>query len=428
MTPALAVPAAIFRAAEDSSASHVLDGAGSYGDVTSEVKSTAERLLFQETANSAAEPKTEESGMTDADVADAGAREDGVLNVNSGQDDTGQGVPSGDMYKQYVRIYPQENWENISPEERGYSSRKIREFDRYFNRERPFTHFMVVVGGKVIYSKGDLSENVIIASCRKSLLSMLYGKYVEDGTINLDSTLGELRISDKRGLRSIEKKAKVRHLLTARSGVYHPASNSGDDSDLAPRRGSVIPGTFFLYNNWDFNCAGTIFEKLTGQNIYEAFQTDIAEKIGLQDYDWRAQQKTGDRKRSIHPAYHFSISTRDMARIGYLMLRKGKWDNNQQVISEAWVKLTTSPLVENPPPRYGNPKRKPENYSYMWWVFHSREPAWIFSGSYSACGTGGQYITVLPQLDMVIACKDSKKKMNASKLRELIRRLANCRQ
>ena len=65
---------------------------------------------------------------------------------------------------------------------------------------------------------------------------MLYGKYVEDGTINLDATLKDLNIDDNDGLLDIEKKAKVRHLIAARSGVFHPASNTGDDSKHAPKR------------------------------------------------------------------------------------------------------------------------------------------------------------------------------------------------
>ena len=62
----------------------------------------------------------------------------------------------------------------------------------------------------------------------------------------------------------IEKTATIDHLITARSGIYHLASNSGDNSPDAPPRGSQTPGEYFLSNNWDFNAAGAVFEQETG--------------------------------------------------------------------------------------------------------------------------------------------------------------------
>ena len=52
---------------------------------------------------------------------------------------------------------------------------------------------------------------------------------------------------------------------------------------MAPVRGSQKPGTYNLYSNWDFNALGTIFEKKTGRSIYDAFESDIARPIGMQD-------------------------------------------------------------------------------------------------------------------------------------------------
>ena len=53
---------------------------------------------------------------------------------------------------------------------------------------------------------------------------MLYGNYVESGTVKLDKTLAQLRIDDIGGLLPSEKEATIRDLLTACSGVYHEAS------------------------------------------------------------------------------------------------------------------------------------------------------------------------------------------------------------
>jgi len=65
-----------------------------------------------------------------------------------------------------------------------------------------------------------------------------------------------------------EKQARVVDLLRARSGVYHPVDfESPAQISSRPPRGSHAPGTFWFYNNWDFNALGTIFEKKTGKKI-----------------------------------------------------------------------------------------------------------------------------------------------------------------
>jgi CubicO group peptidase (beta-lactamase class C family) len=230
---------------------------------------------------------------------------------------------------------------------------------------------------------------------------MLYGKYVKNGTINLNATLGELGITDHGGLLPAEQKAKVEHLLQARSGVYHEPSNPGsllDNPALVPERGSVKPGTKFLYNNWDFNAAGTVFEKLTGKSVYVAMEEDLALPLGFQDWDISKQRYGGNKSKSIHPAYHIFISTRDMARLGYLMLRKGKWEE-KQIIAKDWHKKM---IAVSTPAEEVNPRRQ-FGYGYMWWIYQTNEPA--LKGAYAAHGAMGQYITVIPELDMVIAHK-----------------------
>jgi len=232
---------------------------------------------------------------------------------------------------------------------------------------------------------------------------MMYGKYVENGTIDLDKTIGELGVDDLQGLLPIEKRATIRNLITARSGVYHPASNSGDDASNAPKRGSKEPGSYYLYNNWDFNVAGALFEELTNQNIYEAFWNDIGKKIGLQDFKLSNQKKGGNIKYSKYRPYHIYISTRDMARIGYLMLRKGNWDGSQ-LISHSWVDEMLTPHT----PRNQMHRKAGSDYweyGYMWWLWDKESSPHFLEGAYTAKGYKGQYITVIPKLDMVVAHK-----------------------
>ncbi|HEY6393119.1 MAG TPA: serine hydrolase, partial [Bryobacteraceae bacterium] len=267
---------------------------------------------------------------------------------------------------------------------------------------------MVVSHGQVVYEYGDLVKLSYLASCRKSILAMLYGNYVASGQIPLTKTLREMNFDDVGGLLPRELDATVENLITARSGVYHPASYPGDASDSAPPRGSQKPGTYYLYNNWDFNAAGAVFEKLTGKDIYDALESDLAKPIGMQDFDRSLQKKEGDAKLSTIPAYPIHLSTRDMARIGQLMLREGNW-NGRQVIPRDWAKqivsLVTPVYDMNPPSWKEYAQGSLWGYGYMWWVWDGQRREGPFAGAYTARGAIGQYITVFPALDVVVAHK-----------------------
>jgi len=305
-------------------------------------------------------------------------------------------------------VYPGQAWEKIEkPEAAGYSTARLQAL-REWLASLDTTAMTVAVGGKALFEYGDQAHLSYLASVRKSVLAILYGRYVENETIPLNQTLHEIGLTDVDGLLPAELEATVENLITARSGVYHPASNSGDSTASAPPRGSQRPGAYYLYNNWDFNAAGAVFEKLTGKDIYDVLETDLAKPIGMQDFDRARQRKSGDAKRSQHMAYHMYLSTRDMARIGLLMLRGGRWQD-RQLVSAGWIRRISSlvtPLNEMNPPSYrslGTGNRW--GYGYMWWVWDAPNSPGPYHGAFTGMGAGGQYITILPQLDMVVAHK-----------------------
>lgn len=309
---------------------------------------------------------------------------------------------------QTAAVFPGKDWQRIEkPESIGYSSARLAAL-RSWLQSLDTTAMMASVGGQSLFEYGDLNRLSYLASVRKSVLAILYGKYVENGTISLQKTLKDLEFTDVGGLMPRELEATVENLLTARSGVYHPASNSGDDTASAPPRGSQRPGAYYLYNNWDFNAAGAAFEKLTGRDIYDALESDLARPIGMQDFDRSRQRKSGDTTVSQFLAYHMWFSTRDMARIGLLMLREGTWAG-QQIASRDWVRRISSlvtPVNEmNPPPHRALGTGVRWGYGYLWWVWDAPNSPGPFQGAYTGIGAGGQFITVLPQLDMVVAHK-----------------------
>ena len=305
---------------------------------------------------------------------------------------------------------PGAEWTRVRPESAGFSSERLEALRGWLKTQQT-TGMMIAVHGQVIFEYGDLKVVSKVASARKSVLAMLYGNYVVSGKIDVRKTVKELGLQESEPFLPIEEHATLEHLLTARSGIYLRSGNDELDAQT-PKRGSEYPGTHFSYNNWDFNAAGTAFEKLTGRNIFDALESELARPIGMQDFD-RARQKKIPAPGSVHPEYAMYLSTRDMARIGVLEARQGIW-NGKQVVPPDWCRYITTlitPFAEINPTGLRNRGRFDRwGYGVLWWVWE--EPMFPgnvsmgpLQGAYSAMGAGGQFITVLPAADMVIAHK-----------------------
>ena len=296
--------------------------------------------------------------------------------------------------------YPGKTWKIADkPEDYGFNSAKLDEAEKYTNTIKTAA-VVIVKNGVIVDEWGKTEEKYMTHSIRKSFLSAMYGNYVKDGTIDLSQTIEEAGITDEPPLSDTEKKATLLDCIKARSGVYHPALYESEGMKaLKPERHTVRPGTHWYYNNWDFNVMGTVFEKFTGKKIFEALEEEIAKPIGMENFTaddgWYV---TGDA--SIHPAYPFRITARDMARFGLLMLREGQW-NEKQVVPADWARESTD--YDSDAALYGS-----DGYGYMWWVaqdgnkFPHLPEVDIPEGSYSARGAGGHYILVIPDKDLVI--------------------------
>lgn len=311
-----------------------------------------------------------------------------------------------------AQIYPNKNWTTQEhPSAQGWGDTGRSLFTQYIIDSTNITGLVIVHKGEIVLEYGDIEENSYIASCRKSVLAILFGNYVENGTLDLDKTLEDLNIDDVSELLPIEKKARIKDLISARSGVYLNGSNGGDFRRFAPKRGSVEPGSYWLYNNWDFNVAGHIFEQETQSNIYEEIESQLAVPLQMEDWDKSLQTKSGNYEVSKFPAYHMWFSTRDMARIGLLMLRKGKW-KGKQVVPEEWIAEIIKQRTSFAEAQKNVPLLKEDGmdlgYGYMWWLIENVDD-YRLKNAYSAQGALGQNITVYPEIDVVLAFKTKSK-------------------
>lgn len=254
------------------------------------------------------------------------------------------------------------------------------------------TAFMILQGGQQVFAWGNIAARSSVASVRKSLISILFGIYAAEGRIDLDATLADIGIDDIDPLTAEEKRATIRDLLTTRSGVYHPSVY--DMSTGRPARGSHPPGTHWFYNNWDFNALGTIFARVTGADLFEAFSERVAKPLGMQDFDI-ADLRFEHGPESMHPVYKMRFSARDLARVGQLFLQGGSWDG-RQIVPETWVRESVRSHVD-----LGGGR----GYGYLWWTAEAGAPGDRLHADvplYYASGFGGQYIIVLPGHDLVV--------------------------
>ncbi len=251
---------------------------------------------------------------------------------------------------------------------------------------------LILKKGESVVEFGDLNRRYMCHSIRKPFIGALFGIYIERGIIDIDMTMEELSIDDiPPQLTAVEKGATIRDLLLSRSGVYHEAGGEAQSMiDARPVRGSHLPGTFFYYNNWDFNALGTIFEQLTGKGIFDAFHEEIALPIGMEDFSPDDCTYQYEPLKSRHPSYFFRMSTRDMARFGLLYQKYGRW-NNRQIVPEEWILESTSiyPVLNNP----GDP------YGYLWRIIPVE--AGLGHGFYHR-GFGVHLLAVLPDLEIVV--------------------------
>jgi CubicO group peptidase (beta-lactamase class C family) len=311
------------------------------------------------------------------------------------------GAQSAQPSATHPDVFPGRSWQQISSlEKAGWSKDRLLAARQYANTDSIHTSaVMVVQSGEVVDQWGDFDKKIDSYSIRKSLLSALYGIYSAEGVIDINQTLEQLGIDDSPDpLTKEEKQARVVDLLRARSGVYHLVDFETESmTKNRPGRGSHAPGTFWYYNNWDFNVLGTIFEKKTGLKIGDAFYQRIAKPIGMQDFQSTDVFYFGG-PASIHPTYHFEITARDLARFGLLYLRRGRW-NGKQIVPETWVEKSghASEMIQANGVDLGG-------YEYLWWVDYGgvHFPEVSFPGIYSARGSSAHYLFIIPTLDMVV--------------------------
>jgi CubicO group peptidase (beta-lactamase class C family) len=299
-----------------------------------------------------------------------------------------------------VKYWPAREWRTSTPEQQGMDSETLSQaFDLIRSRNMNIHSMQIIRNGYLVLDAYfyPYPENSVhdMASVTKSIVSILTGIAVDKGFIpSVDTPVIELFPGheifnlgeNKRGL-------TLKSLLTMTSG--YDCGYQGGEPQLFDMRKSddwvqymldmpVIhePGTRFSYCSGNFHLLAGIIRKVTGMTPKEFARKYLFAPLGIKGVIWPADPdgiQFGWGDLHLHPA--------DMARIGYLFLNNGKWDD-RQIVSSGWIRRSTQRSVRLSDNEY---------YGYGWWVRPEPEP-----GIYEALGRAGQRIVVWPAKNMVV--------------------------
>lgn len=278
---------------------------------------------------------------------------------------------------------------------------------KILRHQYPYIHSLLLVkDGKLVldeyfygYGPGDPHP---IQSITKDVFSLLFGIADGQGLCGPDQKLFDFFPSyrSRPGWEVAKDGITLESLLTMTSGLGcddFKDSNSCswkmfsspdwlEFSLSLPIEGK--PGSHFAYCGACLNPLAAIVEKQSGLSVTAFAQTNLFGPLGIQTPTW------WEGPLGFHsPAFGLVLKPRDMAKIGLLVLQKGKW-NGRQVVPEKWIEESTAPHV--PASMAG----KKADYGYLWWernVIHHGEKLRVLD----AWGVGGQHIFIVPALDMV---------------------------
>ncbi len=206
----------------------------------------------------------------------------------------------------------------------------------------------------------------------------------------------------------------VKQLFNHTSGICPEATGAPNDGtweyilghsgDPRTQKLAFDPGTGCGYSTHALAHAALVCETVTGKPYDEFAVEALFKPLGIGH--WWFQYYQGGEKYGRHPSHGLGMPARDLARIGYCMLRGGRW-GDRQVIPEWFVRETAAPThaVKTPEMRW---KLNPQVFSHGWELPARHDPASGRSGegipadARSKPGSGGQIIAFVPGLDLVI--------------------------
>jgi CubicO group peptidase (beta-lactamase class C family) len=312
-------------------------------------------------------------------------------------------------------------WKRRALKEVGMDENLIEAADKEINFALKTVHsFIIIKNGCLIYEKYyngfKAQHKAQIASVTKSIISSLIGIALDKGMINsIEQKVVDFFPEHKAKITDpLMNEITIKDLLTMTSGILWRVRAMREQMAMRMRKSPdwiefvmTLPIDYgmrgkFVYNSSSSHMLSAILTKATGMStrefankyLFSAIGIDIVsdkplpnEEAGLyQSPIWRSDfQWPTDPQGYNTGGFGLALKPIDLAKFGYLFLKNGVWQG-ERIISEDWVKASTTTKSE------GNSNG---TYGYQWWTNDE------IVHKFFALGWGGQYIMVVPELDIV---------------------------
>lgn len=304
-------------------------------------------------------------------------------------------------------------WPISTPEEQGVDAKKLGEIaGRIRDGELcPRLHALLIVrNGHLVteeYFNNWQAERLhTLQSVSKSFTSALVGIAISRGEFKgVDERVLDFFPDVKEIANMDERKASMRleDILTMRTGTdYHESGadspheqlnklTKGWDRFYLDRPMLAPPGTEFRYDSGGVILLSAMLKNRTGMHAAEYAERFLFRPLGIEQKLWR-----GNTEGHTHTGGGLYLTARDTAKLGLLYLNGGRW-GREQVVPEQWIldslRMHVDLTVRGQPP---------SGYGYLWWVLAPDPRGNGRQYVYAARGRFGQFIFVVPELDMVV--------------------------
>lgn len=305
--------------------------------------------------------------------------------------------------------WPGAQWRTAMPGQVGMDSAAMATLSRDVRRHRwpTLRSLLVVHRGYVVFNEyvrgahPDSLEQVQGVSA--TVTGLLVGVAARDGKLDPQDGITPF-FPEYADLTSLTRNfIRVDHLLTMRSCL-----NFDDDSGKLGSLNQYSSDWLRLIlgsgthdatgERWGYSSAsaivlGGILHAVTGEAADDYARHALFAPLGITRFSWAKGQPNG----LPHMGLGLSLTVPDMARIGYLMLREGRW-NDDPILSDTWI----GQMRERVSTDVGKWMAYRLDYGRMLWILPSVSGATGSGDVLAASGGGGQWILVVPGKDLVV--------------------------
>jgi CubicO group peptidase (beta-lactamase class C family) len=299
------------------------------------------------------------------------------------------------------QIWPTTQWQTSTPEEQGMDSTALASL-LDFGTTRGLDSLLLVRHGRIVldayYAPYTADIPHRINSSTKAVVGTLAAIAQKDGLLDsFDRPV--LDFFSDRSIANLDERKKaitIQNLLDMTSGIdwREPLDGRPDSMIEMGRQQNWVkfaldrpmvraPGQVFNYNSGSTHLLSAIITKLTGMSAADYAQARLFGPLGINVSNWRQ-----DPQGISIGGFGLALLPRDTAKIGYLYLRGGQWED-QALLPPAWIDKVSHATVNM------NAAFAPDlRYSNLFWALPDKQ-------IYMAVGYHCQVIMVLPRLDIV---------------------------